>query len=53
MYKQFILRTEANAHVERVDSRVSEAFSEITNLRNNTASEINSMLTDMPIRPRH
>lgn len=47
MYKNFIPRQESDQTVQRLDERVSEAFNEITNLRNHTDAEINSIRANM------
>lgn len=47
MYKNFIPRKEADQTVQRLDERVSEAFTEITSLRNHTDAEINSIRANM------
>lgn len=47
MYKNFIPRAESDQIVQRLDGRFAEAFTEITELRNHTDAEINSIRSNM------
>lgn len=47
LYKKFVPRAEAAETVSRIDGRMSEAFSEIGNLRNHTDAEIGAIRANM------